>query len=756
MRAGEERLQRLWRIHRNQWKKGGKRLHRALDTVLDWCREALSPGGFAYLLSMAVFAVQAVFLDIFLVKYVNEWTLFTLFVEVPLLIHLAWYWRAESAHRAAPSQWVVYSWVHAAKVVVLYIRVMPRLPKTKLNDASFQAWFLVWDNLDAVFAPNVLYNVLLATPVFYSLLMYRESVSIFGRSTSRITVDFIMHFDMLWHVAIDMVDQADLFRLSRVAETLDPALVLKHQVTLINIQTIIAFLLFLSVSLQAEALPGVIVDHWTIPQQSEQSLARSRRKPMVSIPVRVQSMRPGSILRVPSPFRWDKGLQTSSSTRNASRGQTPTIQEVEEVSPAKSSISSRAVDEDLDEEVAEVIPAKSSISSRPVDEDLDEDVGEVPWELKPARPRGSVRPAFKVMFVPLAPPSGTLAAPPSSSSASAPRDSAAERPVPPFLSGFDASDTESEPGPTRHSISEFAPTRSAEGGSSASNAPSYAGFESRPSYPQSEVDSRAAGSRTRATSMSNHPTSSSFARPSRGVFKAATFDVAGHATAKRRQQQEQRRRKRLQEIIHLIQRQSIVIARKRSAMTSIFFVDIPFLLVRIWLGVLLGQKHLSGMAVKNIICIILNVMQYPLVRIASRRSFLDIQCRLAEYYAKFCSEGSGSATLTPQEVPPSAGSASAGTASEDATPFSSPLVASCGPKDSPFGPAAGTPSPSEPRMNLVAREALQKVKNDTTRSTSVCVHFWAFFVAFGCGLLIAKGEYAMVSFAKWAESLTAN
>mmetsp|Transcript_170650 Transcript_170650/g.547378 ORF Transcript_170650/g.547378 Transcript_170650/m.547378 type:complete len:568 (-) Transcript_170650:41-1744(-) len=567
MRAGEERLQRLWRIHRNQWETGGKRLQRALDTVLDWCREALSPGGFAYLLSMAVFAVQAVFLDLFLVKYVNEWTLFTLFVEVPLLIHLAWYWRAESAHRAAPSQWVVYSWVHAAKVVVLYIRVMPRLPKTKLNDASIEAWFLVWDNLDAVFSPNVLYNVLLATPVFYSLLMYRESVSIFGRSTSRITVDFIMHFDMLWHVAIDMVDQAELFRLSRVAETLDPALVLKHQVTLINIQMIIPFLLFLSVALQAEALPGVIVDQWTIPQQSEQSLARSKRKPTVSIPVRVQSMRPGSILRVPSLFQRDKGLQTSSSTRNASRGQTVTIQEV-----------------------AEVIPAKSSISSRAVDEDPDEDVGEVPSEHTPARPCESLRPSFKVMFVPLALPSGTLAAPPSSSSASAPRDSAAERPVPPFLSGLDASATESEPGPTRRSLSEFAPTRSAGGDSSASNAPSYRGFESRPSYPQSEVDSRAVGSRTRAMSMSQHPTSSVFARPSRGLFKAATFDVTGHATAKRRQQQEQRRRKRLQEIIHLIQRQSIVIARKRSAMTSIFFVDIPFLLVRIWLGGLLGQK----------------------------------------------------------------------------------------------------------------------------------------------------------------------
>lgn len=53
-------------------------------------------------------------------------------------------------------------------------------------------------------------------------------------------------------------------------------------------------------------------------------------------------------------------------------------------------------------------------------------------------------------------------------------------------------------------------------------------------------------------------------------------------------------------------------------MISLFFVDLPFLAVRLWLWALLAPTHqmpLSGFAVKNGICIVLNVMQFPLISV---------------------------------------------------------------------------------------------------------------------------------------------
>jgi len=222
--------------------------------------------------------------------------------------------------------------------------------------------------------------------------------------------------------------------------------------------------------------------------------------------------------------------------------------------------------------------------------------------------------------------------------------------------------------------------------------------------------------------------------------------------------QERRRRKHLQETIHRIQRQGIVIARKRSAVMSIFFTDIPFLAIRVWIWALLG--HFPGMGVKNGICIILNVMQFTLVRLASSKAVEDIECRLAEYQMKFCTALRG----TSQEVASDCGrrhpvgrapweaSPASRSPPEVGTPYSSPLVpgARIG-QDSPF-PGTAT-SGDDRQADTRAFEALRKVRNETVRSTSICVHFWAVTLAFGAGLLLAKGEYAMVSFAKWAEDL---
>merc|ERR1711879_911589 len=101
---------------------------------------------------------------------------------------------------------------------------------------------------------------------------------------------------------------------------------------------------------------------------------------------------------------------------------------------------------------------------------------------------------------------------------------------------------------------------------------------------------------------------------------------------------EKRRRKKLHEIFHHIQRQNVIIARKRSAVISIFFVDIPFLALRstLWfLSLRAGTSDFPALGVKNGICILLNALQYTLVRMASSDAFLDIKRNLAEYYCSY-------------------------------------------------------------------------------------------------------------------------
>ncbi len=51
---------------------------------------------------------------------------------------------------------------------------------------------------------------LTSTKVIYAMMMFRVSRATNGRSFRRVTVDVIMHYDMLWHVVIDMVDQVTL------------------------------------------------------------------------------------------------------------------------------------------------------------------------------------------------------------------------------------------------------------------------------------------------------------------------------------------------------------------------------------------------------------------------------------------------------------------------------------------------------------------------------------------------------------------
>lgn len=199
-------------------------------------------------------------------------------------------------------------------------------------------------------------------------------------------------------------------------------------------------------------------------------------------------------------------------------------------------------------------------------------------------------------------------------------------------------------------------------------------------------------------------------------------------------------RKRAIKVIQMVQRQSILIARKRSAMIAIVFVDLPFLLVRFYIWTLVPSA-LSAMWVKNVICIALNVMQYPLIKLKYKRCFHDVWQRLVEYRVGLL-RTRGRLRQVPAEGqvntgPVSRPSPAAPLAGVRAVLGSPEML---GAKESPFA------SPAQVREGLdhVSRKSLLEEKADARRQRrtvpGVCVHFWCLLLTFFLGWSLAKGE----------------
>lgn len=636
----------------------------SITGFLEWWRDLLvnltTVSGLAHILSILCFVVQVVCLDMFLVTYMNsKIVLITLVADIPLLLHLIWFWRLESATRAAPTQWLMFSWVNAAKVVVLFCRVMPRLPSSTGNvdnsGGPINLDLSTYVDSNKLYTPSVLVTLLLITPVFYTLLMLRISVAIFGTSFSKkVTVDLLMHYDMLWHVVIDMVDQVDMFRYSRVAESLPSSSVNQNQTSLVNMTAVVPVLLFLSMAMQAQSLPGVVVDTWNIP---EKPCPDSDDDDMLEpIEPHATSLQRGE----PATLRERSGYSAWSTT--GPQAQSPSLQ-----LPMGASQVTFTREPPAGAGIGGLLPLPFS-------------------EQASAGARAEV-----------------LAAPPHPETSIRPPGEPPPAPLPPPLQNLQhAQRLNLAPGTgpvvrlsTRHTVA-----------------------SSRPRPSLLELGERSAVSASKARDQ---------------VLRL-----------------EKQRRRRLQVVVQLIQRQSIIIARKRSAITSIFFTDVPFLIVRLWLWVVLGQTYFPGLGVKNAICIVLNVMQYTVVAVASRDSVREITKQMSWYVldlmrlaGRFSEDGV------------EANQASSPAARAEGQRLSLSSFDAAGTSGTPQRAAEDSPHPNPGARAAATWKLLayaeQNVSRKSIRSTSICVHFWALLIALCAGVLVGKGEGFITSLFKWLQ-----
>ncbi|CAE7827705.1 ube2m [Symbiodinium sp. KB8] len=404
---------------------------------------------------------------------------------------------------------------------------------------------------------------------------------------------------MLWRVVIDMVDQVDMFYYARLAEWVGKEALEKHRPSLVLIQTVVPFLLFFSMVLQAQAFPGVVTDKWPIPVEASATLPQACSEPREE------------------PSRSDAQMQAVS---NAQR-----------------------------------------------------------YALQPQAPLSQLQAAA---------------------------GSSAPSSVPPRR----AEDWQSETSGARQAVTFAADLR---GG--------------MPSSGDTFSDRQSSGS---------------------GIMLRKSTGFGPGRERAWLERHERARRRRLQAIINLIQRQNVIIARKRSAIASIFLIDIPFLTIRVWLWALLQHTYFPGLGVKNGLCIVLNVMQYTLVALASKESFKRIKRELAEYLCRF----QGSALKEEEEEEEEIGHDSPDHNALDEGEVMSPQEPGTPDKQAAKDlPEVLQTSTSQAEM----KRALRRVGRESTRSVGACVYICALTMALVLGFVIAQGETVIETFVAWAKEATA-
>lgn len=261
-----------------------------------------------------------------------------------------------------------------------------------------------------------------------------------------------------------------------------------------------------------------------------------------------------------------------------------------------------------------------------------------------------------------------------------------------------------------------------------------------------------------------------------------------------------RRVQAVKAIISLIQRHTVVIARKRSAIVSIFFIDMPFLFVRVWLYFLsmrAGQPHFPGLGAKNGVCLFLNILQFFLCQSAGAEGYSQITRLLAEYRYNHRrkhhaaspgnfgtpvsrSEGvlseprtdvgadtaSGLPGLTLQSgaIRPTSGFTAASSKAivlsggrspameSDATPHSGSTE-----RTTATTPQHASSEKGSPHIRALQRDAERKgvaeteheIRRETRHTANICTHFWALALAFGAGLLAAQAEDPVRRVGRW-------
>ncbi|CAD7963699.1 unnamed protein product [Amoebophrya sp. A120] len=213
------------------------------------CDRLLNFMNLSYLVSVIAIGFQSWVLNfVFFYYYITEDGVIALFlVEGCQLLYMLHNYSAEKAAKMGAVIWISYSWLMAGKFVVLYLKVLPHVDAIAGTTADAYAWLRT---------PASLSVSLYLVSVVYIALMFRAQKALFGHFHGMPTPDIIMHQDMVWHVALDIVDVVNMVKYSRLQDFLDVDIVLENWEALNVFRRLSPLFIFLSLLAHAQSFPG--------------------------------------------------------------------------------------------------------------------------------------------------------------------------------------------------------------------------------------------------------------------------------------------------------------------------------------------------------------------------------------------------------------------------------------------------------------------------------------------------------------------
>eukprot|EP00929_Paragymnodinium_shiwhaense_P092792 TRINITY_DN5278_c0_g5_i1.p1 TRINITY_DN5278_c0_g5~~TRINITY_DN5278_c0_g5_i1.p1 ORF type:complete len:676 (-),score=110.01 TRINITY_DN5278_c0_g5_i1:45-2072(-) len=164
----------------------------------------------------AVFAIQMVYFDMVIWHNASHrgWAGFFITMEAALITHMILQSGARTVTQSGSLQWIIYSWLIAAKSGVLYFDVLPQLPTV---------------SADQVHTMRTIISMMCLSPVYYCIVTFRTLRQVFrsaeqGQRKKAFSwgdhgaLDVLLLQDMVWHVVIDLVDITSMLFLTRLTD----------------------------------------------------------------------------------------------------------------------------------------------------------------------------------------------------------------------------------------------------------------------------------------------------------------------------------------------------------------------------------------------------------------------------------------------------------------------------------------------------------------------------------------------------------
>eukprot|EP01053_Blabericola_migrator_P009573 Blabericola_migrator_1__9572@NODE_521_length_7888_cov_123_152538_g398_i0_p1_GENE_NODE_521_length_7888_cov_123_152538_g398_i0NODE_521_length_7888_cov_123_152538_g398_i0_p1_ORF_typecomplete_len773_score78_72CECR6_TMEM121/PF14997_6/6_4e26CECR6_TMEM121/PF14997_6/8_2e03_NODE_521_length_7888_cov_123_152538_g398_i019664284 len=151
---------------------------------------------FLWFLLLLVYAGQAVVINYALVTIVNTLCLMLVAMDAILFLQMTVRVNNEYAATNGSYQWLFTSWLFLIRLMILYFYVFRQ--EDSLSEVA---------ELGRNLLGNKYYHIAIySAPIMYALFMFRAAYQLFGPPHKVLSVESMIHIDIIFHVVMDLID----------------------------------------------------------------------------------------------------------------------------------------------------------------------------------------------------------------------------------------------------------------------------------------------------------------------------------------------------------------------------------------------------------------------------------------------------------------------------------------------------------------------------------------------------------------------